>query len=240
MNLNDLAAFQSLDSSGLLSKIQAIPSQLEAAYHSGLSEPSSEVDYSAVRHILTVGLGEAVMGADLLAAYAADLLPIPWIIHRDEFLPAWAKGNETLIFVHPFGGVGREAGGLLAQSRQRGCQAIWLESPTPVRGVPPADASVGWYFGRLYAELERAGLLPALKVDLNEAVEAMQRSLAAVHTEVPVARNPAKRLAGQFYDRRVQLFAAGFLAPVARMWKMRINTFAKAGSNSKIEKRARM
>jgi glucose/mannose-6-phosphate isomerase len=163
------------------------------------------------------------------------MLPIPWFIHRGFHLPAWAKGKETLVFLHPIPGDGREVDDLLEQAISRGCQVVCLSVKGAAKLVPywepPVDATVGWYFARLYATLERAGFLPPLMGDLEETMQAMQRSLAAIQPQVLVVRNPAKRLAGQFFDRRVILFAAGFLAPVARLWKMCINTFARAGAD---------
>jgi len=43
-----------------------------------------------------------------------------------------------------------------------------------------------------------------------------------------VARNPAKRMAGQFIDRLPLIVAGGFLAPVARRWRTQIAELAKA------------
>ena len=234
MNLNDLTAFRALDSSDILSTIQATPGQLVTAYQSGLADGLAGVDFSQVRILLAVGVGDAVIGADLLASYANVRLPIPLVVHRDDHLPAWANGKQTLVFLHPM----PEAGDILDRATRLGCQVIWLGKPKAAESAlvweSPVKASAGWYFGRLYAALELAGLLPALNGDLDEAVQVMQHSLAAMLPEVPVARNPAKRLAGQFYDRRVMLFAAEFLIPVARLWKMRINTFAKAGADFEI------
>ena len=51
-----------------------------------------------------------------------------------------------------------------------------------------------------------------------------------LRAESPVARNPAKRMAGQLMDRLGAIFASDYLAPVARRWKMLINEFAKAGA----------
>ena len=56
-------------------------------------------------------------------------------------------------------------------------------------------------------------------------MKAQEKTLLA---EVPVVQNPAKRLAGQLFDRWVSVFGSGMMAPVARRWKGQISELAKA------------
>ena len=55
-------------------------------------------------------------------------------------------------------------------------------------------------------------------------MKAWQQELAP---KVPLARNPAKQLAGGLLDRLPVIYGAGFLAPVARRWKGQFNENAK-------------
>ena len=59
----------------------------------------------------------------------------------------------------------------------------------------------------------------------------MKRSQQHLRVDVPAAKNPAKRYAGQLMGRWVTVMGAGILAPVARRWKGQINEVAKAGAN---------
>ena len=56
----------------------------------------------------------------------------------------------------------------------------------------------------------------------------MRSQQANLQAEIPVVRNPAKRLAGQLMQRWVMIFGADVLEPVARRWKTQINELAKA------------
>ena len=62
-------------------------------------------------------------------------------------------------------------------------------------------------------------------------MSAQQKTL---HVEVPVAENPAKRMAGQLVGRWVNVYGSGSLAPVARRWKGQINELAKAGAGFEV------
>jgi len=56
----------------------------------------------------------------------------------------------------------------------------------------------------------------------------MKTLQASIKTEVPVLKNPAKRLAGQLIGRHITIFGSNFMAPVARRWKSQLNEVAKA------------
>ncbi|MDZ4158774.1 MAG: SIS domain-containing protein, partial [Anaerolineaceae bacterium] len=64
--------------------------------------------------------------------------------------------------------------------------------------------------------------------ELAEAIAAMRRQQQALTAEVPVVKNPAKRMAGQLLNRWVGVVGAGYLAPVARRWKGQVSELAKA------------
>src|SRR5690606_347127 len=65
-------------------------------------------------------------------------------------------------------------------------------------------------------------------VEVAEAVAAMREQQKQFRADVPVVRNPAKRMAGQFMDRVVAVYGSDYMAPVARRWKGQLNEVAKA------------
>jgi len=84
----------------------------------------------------------------------------------------------------------------------------------------------------LLAVFTRLGLIPNPEDELAGAIAAMRVQQASLRAEIPVMENPAKRLAGQCYGRWVAVFAADFLAPVARRWKGQISELAKSWAQS--------
>jgi glucose/mannose-6-phosphate isomerase len=187
-------------------------------------------------------MGGSAIGADLLAAYAAPHSPIPIIVHRDYDLPALANGPETLVIASSHSGnteetlsafdAGQErncrcmaiaTGGKLAQAASEGNTILWKFEH---HGQP--RAAVGYSFSLLLAAFVRLGILADPKAELQDAVKILQDQQQILRARIPVAQNPAKRLAGQLVGRWVSVFGAGILAPVARRWKGQISEIAKA------------
>ena len=90
--------------------------------------------------------------------------------------------------------------------------------------------AVGFSFGLLLAAFARLGLVPNPEKDLLVALASMRSQQETLRAQVPVALNPAKRMAGQLMGRWVNVYGSGILAPVARRWKTQINELAKAGA----------
>jgi glucose/mannose-6-phosphate isomerase len=80
----------------------------------------------------------------------------------------------------------------------------------------------------LLSAFSRLHLLPNPQIELDSALTAMRQVQTSLHAEVPVGRNPAKRLAGQLIGRWVAVFGADILEPVARRWKGQVSELAKA------------
>lgn len=186
MNLDDLDRFRQLDPSGMLEKIDELPAQLEKAW--GLGQSLALPSGPAPRRLLIAGLGGSAIGADLLAAYAVPLCPIPITVWRDYDLPAWAAGAETLVIASSHSGNTEEVlssfekagnagasrlalttGGELAAQAQRSGVALW--------GFPnegPPRTAVGYSFGLLLALLSRLELTPDASQDVADAAAAMR------------------------------------------------------------------
>lgn len=242
MNLDDLSLVKDLDSQNMLVEIDSLPAQLENAWHLGQFLPLPGM--TGIQQILLTGMGGSAIGADLLTAYIASSCRLPVIVHRDYGLPAWARGAMTLVIASSHSGETEETLDSFETARQAGCQLLAvctggeLEKRATVSGVPlwkfehkgQPRAAVGWSFGLLLAAFSRLGLIPDPAVDISAAVAGMRSRQASLLAEVPVTGNPAKRMAGQLVGRWVNVYASGFLSPVARRWKTQINELAKAGA----------
>jgi glucose/mannose-6-phosphate isomerase len=240
MNLDDLAIFQQLDSQNMIEQINNLPQQLSDAWEQGMAQALPAME--GLQNILIAGMGGSAIGADLLAAYAAPLCPLPIYVHRDYDLPAWVRGAQTLVIAVSHSGNTEETLSAFQQAQTLGCRILvvstggklaqlGVESNNPVwlfahSGQP--RAAVGFTFGLLLAALHRLGLLPDPSAALEEALQAMRSQQVNLLREVPAARNPAKRMAGQLVGRAVVVFGADYMAPVARRWKSQISEIAKA------------
>lgn len=240
LNLNDTDSFSQLDPDNMLAHINGLPDQLKAAWELGHQHPLPA--WRDIDRVLVAGMGGSAIGADLLAAYVAPVCPAPIIVHRDYDLPAWAEGPRTLVIACSHSGNTEETlssyaravengclrlvvttGGKLAQAAGQARDPLW----TFVHHGQPR-AAIGFSFGLLLAAFERLGLIPDPSQDLAGALAALRAQQQSLLAEVPVARNPAKRMAGQLFGRWVMVMGAGVLAPVARRWKSQVNELAKA------------
>jgi glucose/mannose-6-phosphate isomerase len=240
MDLNNHTSFSNVDRQNYLAEIENLPTQLENAYQRGMN--LSLPEWQGIQRVLIAGMGGSAIGADLLAAYAAPLCPVPIFVQRNYSLPAWVKGPETLVVASSHSGNTEETlaafesatksncrilalctGGKLAEEARATKTSLWSFEH---HGQP--RAAVGYSFGMLLALLRRLKLIHDPGDELSEAITAMRKQATSLQADGPVVRNPAKREAGQLMGRWVMVFGADVLEPVARRWKTQLNELAKA------------
>jgi glucose/mannose-6-phosphate isomerase len=95
-------------------------------------------------------------------------------------------------------------------------------------------AAVGYSFGLLAGLLSRLDIGVSLPEDVEAFITGLKSHQANHFPEMPVAQNPAKRMAGQLIGRWITVWGAGILAPVARRWKGQFNEVAKAQASFEI------
>jgi glucose/mannose-6-phosphate isomerase len=246
MNLDDLAHFKILDTLNMLAEIDGLPDQLQQAWDLGSTQPLPKLD--GIRTIVICGMGGSAIVADLAAASVFSSIRVPIIVHRDYGLPAFAVGKQTLVICSSHSGNTEETLDSFESALKNDCSIVAIctggelakragEKNIPVwkfshNGQP--RAAVGFSFGLLLSLFARLQLIPDPTNDVTEAIAAMKRSQLHLRADVPAAKNPAKRYAGQLMGRWVTVMGAGILAPVARRWKGQINEVAKAGANFEI------
>lgn len=240
MDLNNYTSFSNIDKQNYLAEIEYLPRQLESAFQQGLN--LSLPDWRGLRSVLIAGMGGSAIGADLLAAYAAPLCQVPIFVQRGYHLPAWVEGPEVLVITSSHSGNTEETLSVFDQVSNRNCRILALCTGGKLAKAAVSKnihlwtfdhhgqprAAVGYSFGLLLSLITRLGLIPDPAIELSGAISAMRSQQANLQAEIPVVRNPAKRLAGQLMQRWVMIFGADVLEPVARRWKTQINELAKA------------
>ncbi len=244
MNLDDLSRIRELDPQNMLAEIDGLPDQLASAWELGQRQPDFLEEGEMPAHVVIAGMGGSAIGGDLLAAYLAPASRIPIVVHRDYGLPAFARGPQTLVIASSHSGNTEETLDAFETALARGCRVLVictggdLARRAKEKGVPlwmfehegQPRAAVGFSFGLLLAAFARLGLAKGAGDALQGAVEAMRARMETLRADVPVIRNPAKRLAGQLVGRWVVIMGSDYLAPVARRWKTQINELAKAAA----------
>jgi glucose/mannose-6-phosphate isomerase len=240
MNLDDTNRFSELDPGHMLGEIDGLPDQLECAWTLGQRFPLGEV--SGVRQVILAGMGGSAIGADLLAAYAILMAPVPITIWRNYDLPAFAAGEGTLVVVSSHSGNTEESLSALEAARECGAQVIAMTTGGRLAGLAKdmgapvwqfehqgqPRAAVGYTFGLLLSLFARLGLIPDPEHEFNETLVVLREQQAQLRADVPVAKNPAKRMAGQCMGRWPTIIGADIFEPVARRWRTQIAELAKA------------
>lgn len=240
MDLDNVEHITELDRDKMFDCIFGLPEQLQSAWKLGLNFPLP--DLQKIQQVVVTGMGGSAIGADLVAAYTAEVGRVPVFIHRDYGLPAWANGEYVLVIASSHSGNTEETLSSYQTAIDRGCQTLVISTGgelasrakkenRPVwvfdhQGQP--RTAVGFSFGLLLAVLTRMGGVPDATKELEEALEVMKSERVRLTPDVPTAKNAAKRMAGQCVGRWVAVFGAGVLAPVARRWKGQISELAKA------------
>jgi len=240
MNLDDVKRMRSLDPEDMLGKIEELPGQLEEAWAMGQSLPLEGI--GAIERVVVAGMGGSAIGADLLRAYSAPTLTVPFEVWRNYGLPAYAAGPSTLVVLSSHSGNTEEVLSALDEALDRNTNVLGLTCGGELgkrggtHGFPvwrfkhdgQPRAATGFSFGLLLAALNRLGLLPDPSGDVQDAVTAMRTQQETLHPDIPVTSNPAKRMAGQLMERWPVFLGAGLLEPVARRWRTQLAELAKA------------
>ncbi len=241
MELDNLARFRSLDPEKMIERIDGLPEQIEAAWNLGHQLPLPEA-FAKAKKVVVAGMGGSAIGGSLLAAYAASKSPLPVWVWSNYGLPAWAGGEDTLVLAISHSGETEETlsafqtaldrrnpvlaittGGSLARLAGKNHVALWqFDFPAQPR------AALGYLFALPLCVLSQLGWIANPENEIALSLTAMRAQQPSLRAEVPVVRNPAKRMAGQWMGRFVGIFASDLLAPVARRWRTQIAEIAKA------------
>jgi len=240
MDLDNVTQFETLDRANMLSEIDHLPDQLERAWQEGLQHPLALK--RPIKQAVIAGMGGSAIGADLFLAYAEPFLKIPVISCREYHLPGWAQNPETLVVASSHSGNTEETLSIVKHAEKAGCQIVAVTTGGQLADISKEHhwslwqfehhgqprAAVGFSFGYLLALFSRLELITDPSQELKTALVAMREQQQGLRPEVPVVRNPAKRLAGQLLGRWVAVLGSDVAAPVARRWKGQINELAKA------------
>jgi len=239
MNLDIWKEFAKIDSEDMLGYIDDLPDQLMRAWQLGQDLPLSIP--TDLEQVVLGGMGGSAIGADLLQAYLSSQIRVPITVWRNYDLPAFVNPN-CLVIVSSHSGNTEESLSIFERAREVGAQTIAITTGGELGRKAEAEdstlwkfqhsgqprAAVGYSFGLLLAAVMRLGLIANPAEEVEDAVRSMKNQQVKLRADVPIAQNPAKRVAGQLVGRWPTVIGADFLYPVARRWRTQISEIAKA------------
>jgi len=240
VDLDDPGAIRGADPGEMLGAVAALAGQCRDGYASGVGADGLP-DVADVRGVVVCGMGGSAVGGDVLRSVFRDRLGVPIEVNRSAQLPEHA-GTHTLVLASSYSGNTSETLAAFEEALRRGCRTIVVTSGGALadraagHGVPliavPGDlqprAALGWLAFTGLGALEAAGLLPPMAADVAETVEVLDARAAACAADIPVAENPAKRLAIDLDDRVPVIWGEeGIGAVAAARWKTQFNENGK-------------
>lgn len=242
MNLDDFAQFSTIDKSNMLAEILELPKQIEIGWHDALIQTESLSPSRDMQSVLICGMGGSAIAGDMISTFVQEFCSIPIQVSREYDLPAWANPKHTLIIASSHSGGTEETLSAVGQALKKGIRVIGITTGGRLSEILTDNnqnvlsfshsgqprSAVGYSFTYMAAILYRLGLIPNPASDIEKAINSIRSQLVHISPEVPIAANPAKRLAGQLMGRSIVIFGENILTPIARRWKGQINELAKA------------
>jgi len=229
-----------VDRSDMAAKITGLPGQIRAQ-RAALERDPWPIDLPTPTLLAYGGMGGSAIAADLVFGWAADRLPFPTLVVRDDRWPR-AVGPGALAVLSSYSGRTEETLALFHAAKERGVPCVGMTTGGPLgegltalgrpwKGLPaglPPRAAIG------YSVVSLARLLAALG-DPGEGESAWEEALVVLDQgnglygpACPEPANLAKSLARELVGRAVCLYgAAGWPAAVARRVKGQVNENAK-------------
>lgn len=238
MNLDLPELFGQVDAADALGDVEASWRQWEQAR----ARSVPDVPSAGATVVLVTGMGGSGTAGDVVAALAADRLPVPVVVHKGYGAPAFV-GAGTLAVVVSHSGDTEETCSALAAAHGRGARVLavtgggrvgaycddhglpWVRVPT---SAPPRH-SLGWLAMPALAALGLDG-------GADEAVALLRGLAGQWDRHVPVDANPAKRLALRVAGVGLPVVygAQGPAAVAARRLENQLNENAKLQASSEV------
>ncbi len=213
--LDDLKAVEDIDREGMCRIVGRFPEQCREAieiaktlvFPKEVAIGKAHIRYERPANIIVAGMGGSAIGGNLLKDWLRDVLPVPVEVCRGYHLPAYAD-ERTLILAVSYSGNTEETLSTYLEALEKHCMAVAVTSGGLLHefseelkvplvrlpgGYPPRSAVAYLFFPLVYC-LERLGLINPVG-EVEEAVATVAGLRDEVKAEVPVARNPSKRLA---------------------------------------------
>jgi len=230
--------YETGDPTRIRDSIADVPRQMREAY---AAARALKLDARPIRSLTIAGMGDSAIGAEIALGAFAGAIRAPTNVIRGYDLPAWARGAEDVVIVVSHSGNSEEVVACFEEALLRGCRVValsnggYIAAKAAELGLPLASCGPGGRYSAttglaglaVVGALAALGILPDTAAEAEEACAIVEESNRMLGPNVPVMRSSCKRLAGQFMTRVPILLAGGHLAPVARWWKIQINSTAK-------------
>jgi len=240
-DLDDLKRIREIDPDGMLEAEEGFYGQLAESKEIIAGTDLSSISGKKFTGLAILGMGGSGFSGDMIKALAADEIKIPVEVVKGYNLPA-SIGKGWLVMAVSYSGNTEETLTALGQGINRGshilieCSGGRLEKLASGSGyamikVPPGlqpRGAIGYLFYPAYLALDKLGLIDVDKNDEREALSLIKERSDTYNRNMPIAKNPAKKLAMEIGDRLPIVYGSeGIYTALAYRLKCEINENGK-------------
>lgn len=164
------------------------------------------LDLGGVDSVVITGVGGSGICADVVAAIAADRLPVPVVVHKTYGLPAHVGERSVVVAVSCSGATEETLSGA-EEALRRGARLLAVTGGGRLVELADAAAQECIPVPRAWQPRHSLGALVVpvlallgLDTDLGEALDVQRTVAATCGRRVPQVDNPAKRLGARIAD----------------------------------------
>ncbi|MCC7231601.1 MAG: bifunctional phosphoglucose/phosphomannose isomerase [Bacteroidia bacterium] len=187
-----------------------------------------------IRNVIITGLGGSGIGGTIVSEILASECPVPILVNKDYFLPAFTS-RETLVIVSSYSGNTEETLQAMQTALEKEAKIVCITSGGKVAelarqhrldhiiipgGMPPRSC-LGYSLTQLFFILHKMNLSGgAFRQQLEEAVALMEREQSNIRKE-------AMDLAGFLFRKTPVIYAVDGFNGVATRFRQQINENSK-------------
>lgn len=229
--LDDLAALQAVDSSGMLVTVAGSAAQLrEAATLAGEAALDRLAEDPRPRSIVVAGMGGSAISGDVAAALLAEGAPTPLHVHRGFGLPPWVGPADVVVAISCSGAT-EETLSAAEEAIRRGARVIGIGAPdSPLAALVSTgrgsylDVDVGGRMPRaslwslclpLLVAVDRLGVYRLADGDVQAAADALEHVAQRCRPDSESFINPGKSLAIEIAGSLPAIWGTSAVASVA-------------------------
>lgn len=199
-----------------------------------ISEKAILEKKSGIQSVLITGLGGSGIGGTVLSELVAKTCPVPILVNKDYFLPAFVN-EHTLVIVSSYSGNTEETLSAMQDAIQRGAQIVCITSGgkilelakqhqfgfIEIPGGQPPRSCLGYSLIQLIKVLEVYGFADAsLFTDLDKAIVLLDKEEANIQSE-------AKAIAEKLHAKFPILYSLGSCEGAVVRFRQQINENSK-------------
>lgn len=239
IDLNDDKLISSIDKSGMLSSIKALPDQCRQAWDE-VNQLKIPANYNQVKNIVVSGMGGSALGSHIFYSLFFNKLSIPLTIVNGYHLPASVNKN-SLVLLSTYSGTTEETLSCAKEAKEKNAKILGITTGGKLGQFLNENNFPGYIFkpkynpcnqprmGLGYSVLGQIALLMKcglITISQNQITDMIKMLVNKNHRIKEKAKETAKSLAGKI----PVIISADFLAGNAHVFANQLNENAKTFS----------